>query len=533
MFDNFYPTPPDLISKMLSGLNTTLIQTILEPSAGKGDLAEAIKQKFDRSWGRKPDIDCIEIQPELQHILKGKKFRVISDDFLAFSTQKQYDLILMNPPFDEGDKHLQKALELQENGGHIICILNAETIKNPYTNTRKALKRQLEDYAAEITYIKDAFVGAERATAVEVALIKVAIPKKEFGSKILDNLRKAPKFYDEVQQAKYVARFGANDFLDAIVEQYNFEAQAGINLLREYYAMQPLLMDRIKKSEDDTSFYPNSIIELRIKDGDGIGINAFVKKLRYKYWEALFSNPKFVGRLTQNLQTELFNRLSALQDYDFSIYNIMTIKEELLHETIRGVEETILKLYEDFSHKYHWADETSKNIHYFNGWKTNKAWKINKKVIIPLNGFDSYDQKPYFRYTVLSRLSDVTKVFDYLDSGRTYDVDIESELKSAQERGQTSKIKLKYFTVTFYKKGTCHIEFTDLDLLDKFNLYGCQRKGWLPPHFGKKRYKDMDAEEQEVAKAFSGSEAEYNKIYQGQDFYLVESNSPLLLAEKF
>jgi hypothetical protein len=209
----------------------------------------------------------------------------------------------------------------------------------------------------------------------------------------------------------------------------------------------------------------------------------------------------------------------------------MTIQEELIQETMRGVEETILKLYDDFSHKYHWADETSKNIHYFNGWKTNKSWKINKKVIIPLSGFDSYDKRPSFKYSVSSRLSDVTKIFDYLDSGRTYEVNIDGELQLAQDRRQTAKIQLKYFTVTFYKKGTCHIEFTDLALLEKFNLYGCQRKGWLPPHYGKKRYKDMSAEEQEVANSFSGGETEYNKIYKQQEFYLVESNAPLLLAE--
>ena len=51
---------------------------------------------------------------------------------------------------------------------------------------------------------------------------------------------------------------------------------------------------------------------------------------------------------------------------------------------IIGVEDTILNLFEEFSHKHHYYNETSSNIHYYNGWKTNQAWKINKKIIIPL-----------------------------------------------------------------------------------------------------------------------------------------------------
>ena len=37
----FYPTPPKLISKMLSGLDFKQIRAVLEPSAGKGGLCHA------------------------------------------------------------------------------------------------------------------------------------------------------------------------------------------------------------------------------------------------------------------------------------------------------------------------------------------------------------------------------------------------------------------------------------------------------------------------------------------------------------
>ena len=73
---DFYPTPKNLIDKMLCDLDFSVIKSILEPSAGKGDIVEALKKKEEiRSYGRikyQFDIDCIEADQNLQHILKGK-----------------------------------------------------------------------------------------------------------------------------------------------------------------------------------------------------------------------------------------------------------------------------------------------------------------------------------------------------------------------------------------------------------------------------------------------------------------------------
>lgn len=65
---------------------------------------------------------------------------------------KEYDLIVMNPPFENGVKHLLKALEMQSrNGGSIVCLLNAETIKNQCTNERITLNRILQNNNAKLS----------------------------------------------------------------------------------------------------------------------------------------------------------------------------------------------------------------------------------------------------------------------------------------------------------------------------------------------------------------------------------------------
>lgn len=80
----FYPTPSALAGKLFEAVNFNKVKTVLEPSAGKGDLVEfAVQRKRTIRLGRgrteqyrsreeKLDCDCIEIDTNLQAILKSK-----------------------------------------------------------------------------------------------------------------------------------------------------------------------------------------------------------------------------------------------------------------------------------------------------------------------------------------------------------------------------------------------------------------------------------------------------------------------------
>lgn len=539
----FYPTPPHIIYKMLSGLDFKIIKTILEPSAGKGDIVDKIREKeqiYNSPYRKFSfDIDCIEIDQNLQHILKGKNFRVVYNDFLTYDTMKEYDLIIMNPPFSNGCKHLLKALEMQKrNGGAVVCLLNAETLKNPCTNDRLDLQRKLTEYNAKIEFIQNAFLSAERKTAVEIALVKVQLPEIQRESFILEGLRKVQEQKEFTEEEN--TQLTENDFFKAIVNQYQLEVNAGINLIKEYYAMKPFILSEFGKDKEtgETIQQGGCILSLDIGSNrdayhNKLSVNEYIREVRRKYWKALFKNKKFIGLLTGNLQHDFYNKVEELKDYDFSLYNIYELKIDMQKNIIKGIENTIMDLFEELSNKYHWYDEMSKNIHYYNGWKTNKAWIINKKVIIPLDGFDNWYQSKFYptNCKVVEKLQDMEKCFNYLDGGLTEAVDLEESLKFAEEYGETKNIQLKYFTVTFYKKGTCHITFNNEELLKKFNIFGSQHKGWLPPSYGKKAYKDMTQEEKAVVNEFEG-EKEYNKVVSNKSYYLFDGNNLNLLEEK-
>lgn len=73
----FYPTPPTLAAKLVDGIKMHHSMSILEPSAGTGNLILALAPAFGRLYysspyydGMKLNVDCCEIDPALRGILQ-------------------------------------------------------------------------------------------------------------------------------------------------------------------------------------------------------------------------------------------------------------------------------------------------------------------------------------------------------------------------------------------------------------------------------------------------------------------------------
>ena len=584
--DQFYPTPGHLAGKMVAGIDWSKIETILEPSAGKGDLLMAAAKAFasNSEYDRKRkglDADCIEIDPYLQQILaynfsdesisglreshseldrkrfslgfthankealkklnrqiepvQATNMRIVHDDFLTFRGQKKYDLILMNPPFAEGDRHLLKALELQKNGGCVVCLLNAETLRNVRTKTRQLLQQKLQKYGAKITFVPNAFKDAERTADVDVAIVRVIIQcdASDTKSDIYERMKKAAE--QEYQEHEHTALISGG-FIEQLVQQFDIEVASGLGLIREYEAMRPYILDKIP-TESNSGSYSKPILTLCVGDktiySGAENINRYLKATRWKYWYALLNNDKITGKLTNKLQQEYRESVDKMQNYDFSLFNIQKVIAEINCQIFTGVKESIMELFDRLTAEHSWYPESKKNIHYFNGWATNKAHKISKKSIIPGNGvFSSYSWKrdSFDEYHTFSLLSDVEKVFNYLDGRMTEDVDLRKVLRTANAIGQTKNIQCKYFKVDFYKKGTVHIKYTDQAIIDRLNIYAAQSRNWLPPYYGKVDYADMPDDAKVVIDDFQGEKA-YGEVMANKVFYLADVGSvePVLM----
>lgn len=520
---DFYPTPAALADRMVSSVLTrpygyaVFPGPILEPSAGDGAIAKAVERaagiyrnkagKIIQEYGlkrkrEKYSLDCVELSEGLRAILKNDGFRVVHDDFMTFQPQTKYAAILMNPPFSAGAAHLLKALDIMQDGGKIRCILNAETIRNPYTNERKDLANRLHELGAEIEYIQDAFARAERKTGVEIALVSVDIPDRPPVSRIRLDLQKeaTEKYEDDPQLAALVSA----DPITAAIERYNAAAEGLRRIYDEYNGIKSLFSSAVKDDKE------SPVIAFNKK------YNEAIKDLRGLYWRKLFDLPQIRDSLTYKMSIEYSERIEDLKNYDFSAYNILTIREEISRNLVSGIEQEIISLFDDWTN-LHYNSEYSKNVHYYNGWCTNEAYKVGKKVIFRCSGFDMWgDFNPHL-YDCERKMSQIERVLHFLDTnGQKYDGQkLRDALKAAKDAGQTAKIQLEYFTATFYKKGTCHIEFTNTDVLKSFNLFASQKKGWLPPCYGKKAYKDMSEADKKVIDSFEGAASYADTIKRG------------------
>lgn len=526
---DFYPTPSKLAGLMFTGIDWKNVDTVLEPSAGKADLIEALNvyMKANYIYRENVDIDCIEKDKNLQYILTGKGYKVIYDDFIKFSSNKKYDLIIMNPPFSEGAKHLIQAINIQKNGGQICCLLNAETLINPYNNERKILIQMLQKYNAKIKYIKNAFKHSERKTNVKVAIVWLNIPSVYGSSKILEGIEKAQSVKEENIDITEISRGG---FIENYISQFNKECELCTEFIREYRAIKPYIM-----SSYDEKTYDYPIIELKICGDTNKGLNDCLKAIRSKYWRKLFTNKELMSKFTSDLRNNFKSMVEDMRDYDFNEFNIKKIIARMNSELIGGIETEIYKIFNKLSSDYSYYPECKNNIHYYNGWKTNKAHKVGMKVIIPSYGvFSTYswDSDTFKVREAYDKLADIEKCLNYLDGHSTESVDLRRMLELANNNGITKNIKCKYFGVTFYKKGTCHIKFhPEFEyLIDALNIFVGKNKKWLPPHYGKASYEEMTDEEKAIVDEFQGKES-YQKVFNNPQTYLYEVNgNPNLLS---
>ena len=176
---SFYPTPPEVAEKMLAKVGKLYERSILEPSAGKGDLADAAVGKLDRYYNRcREVVHCIEIEPELQAAIRGKGYPLVGTDFLTFWPDEKYDLILMNPTFASDEAHLLHAWEILDHGD-IVCLLNEQTLLNPCTVHRKLLATIIEEHG-EVEHLGSCFAeDALRKTQVRVSMVHLRKKREE------------------------------------------------------------------------------------------------------------------------------------------------------------------------------------------------------------------------------------------------------------------------------------------------------------------------------------------------------------------
>lgn len=504
MFKNnsdLYPTPDNLIAKMLSKVDfrNQKIKNILEPSAGLGHIIDYINKDINRYSSY--NISAIELDNNCRNQLLLKNVNVIDSDFLLYNGLEQFDLIIANFPFSDGDRHLHKAIDIMFSG-QIVCLINAETIKNPFSNSRKYLISKLNKLNAKIEYIQNAFIDAERKTGVEVALIYIEKYQK-VETEIFNDMTQSEDTFEDIEESKAMA---IKDNIKNIVLRYNEEKKMITNQIMDFYRNYKKVSKYLTLSVigEDIQRHSQSVQQETkyLTEFMKSKLNYFATKLKRDYWLEAIQLDEIKSKLTSKKRQQLISKLNQYANMDFTENNIKIFIENLILEYPTMIEEAIMDMFEKFTY-YAFRDgrnsnnEYSKNIHLFSGWKTNTAYKVNKKIILPFNrdhGNRLYGEKQDF-------LNDIDMVFNYFDNNKMenflLDYDEPYGYKthiSTRETGKiveghllqgiTKDIKTRYFNITFYLKGTVHLVFNDLEMLRRFNIYVGKKKGYLPMDYG-------------------------------------------------
>lgn len=128
---HFIPTPYPIIDMMIKELGTVYpTDKILEPSAGYGHMIDRL---VERTSIRPENIDAIEPIDDLRKVLANKGYHLIGRDILQHSPNFQYDKIIMNPPFNDGNdvKHLLHCYDLLKPGGKLVAIIPESSFAPP------------------------------------------------------------------------------------------------------------------------------------------------------------------------------------------------------------------------------------------------------------------------------------------------------------------------------------------------------------------------------------------------------------------
>lgn len=492
MFDQeFYPTPATVIDRMLDPLMKSVgsigrlfdqdrfgkTPQILEPSAGKGDILDKITGtrwnemcgEYRRSFGA-VDIDqcfAIETNPDLQAVLRKKGYRLIDTDFLQHQPDYSYDIILMNPPFSNGDQHLLHAWEILESGS-IACVLNADTIRNRFSRNREALGSIIDSFG-DVEYIGPAFAQAERKTGAEIAV--VWLHKTSERTRFEFNF--TPVKSDKVDLDETAGIAGGvvlNDRIGAYLATYDNTKAALIEYLKARELVKFYGFPLVNPSRRSLAAIMDDADK---KDGIKAKYNAFVTDFKEQAWYEILRKVNIEKYLTSNVRRNFAEWQKQQGGMDLNRQNIHALMMSLVNGKDEIMKQAAVEVF-DYMTKYH-----AENRMVPEGWKTNSMYKVNQRVILPY-----VVEKAWSGNTFNLRSSyngtdvrDIDKVMCWL-SGKDYDA-ISTIEKTVRDHDNFKSGESEFFEMRWFIKGTLHLKFKDKDLWARFNQVACDNKNWI------------------------------------------------------
>ncbi|WAR45987.1 DUF4942 domain-containing protein [Methylomonas rapida] len=483
MIDNhqYYPTPEALSRKAWAMFKNQQFARVLEPSAGEGHLLRPGPYQY----GKRLPIDCIEIDIRKHAVLRDEGYAVVGMDFLQFQSGSVYSHIIMNPPFAEGAKHVLKAWEILFDG-EIVAILNAETVRNPFSKERQLLLRLIEQHG-EVEFLSEMFAGedTERKTPVEIALVwlkKTSTFEQDILGSILDDLRQDRREADDLAGEFHLPHELAlpNAFIDNAVLMFNAAVEAARQAVvsearaSRYRTMLGKTLGELSgggiSSEDDSS-------------SDAVKRTLFKRyhDLKNRAWASILRSTQVTSRLSSTAQKRLESDFEAVKSLEFTVPNIYGFLQGIIDQQGDIQLSMVCDVFDLITRYY------SDNAVFYMGWKSNDKHRTlgmrikTTRFVLPGHKVESYHNSLNWESERL--LADFDKVFALLDGKTEAEVSLVSVFRQHfHELRAGKRISGSYFDVRYYPGvGTIHFFPKSKTLIDRMNRWVGRQRRWLPP----------------------------------------------------
>lgn len=449
----FYPTPPEVIEKMLNGFSPE-DKVILEPSAGKGNIVDYLK-----SSGAKEVIAC-EIEPNLKKILSSK-CSIISDDFLKLTSDKisHINAIIANPPFSNAAEHILHAWDIAPDGCTIISLCNSETVKNTYSKERIRLGVIIAENGNTID-LGRCFDEAERNTGVNVSVIYLHKPgeakESEFDGFFMDD-------DDPELQANALMPY---NFIRDLVQRY-------IGAVRIFDQQLDLAT---QMNQLTSQFYSSKIAFSCTQEGKPKLRNDYKKELQKSAWHYVFNKMNMQKHATKGLREDINAFVEQQTHIPFTMKNIYRMIEIVIGTTSQRMDRALIEVFEKLTKHY---DENRYGVE---GWKTNSHYLLNEKFIIPYMTEVGWSGQLSIRWSSNHEIiEDFQKALCYITGTNYEECTTLYNFVSKQHRQFGELYSWGFFEFRAYKKGTIHFKFNNRDLWAKYNQHIARIKGFPLP----------------------------------------------------
>lgn len=174
---DYFPTPPKIANKMVEKADIRPGMRVLEPSAGNGAIADAIKSAEPSA-----KITTNEISSQLVDILKAKGYDNTQKDFLSMPTDQKYDRIVMNPPFGKGSQgidqlHIRHAYEMLAPGGKLVGVASEGSFSRSDRNA-KDFQQWVDSLGGEVEKVEPgAFMSSINPTGAATRIVVINKPQ--------------------------------------------------------------------------------------------------------------------------------------------------------------------------------------------------------------------------------------------------------------------------------------------------------------------------------------------------------------------